>query len=71
MAGPQKFWMVWNSNGKQPKKRYPTLVDASKDASELAVKQPGDKFYVLEALGYWKAAKGEGGAVGPAEMVTF
>lgn len=57
MAGPQKFWMVWNSRKENsiPTKRHGSLKSATDEAERLAAAHPGDKLYVLESMGLYTA----------------
>ena len=72
MAGPQKFWMVWNSSGRRPCKRHPTHESALAEALRLGGVSPGAKLDILEATGY--ASTGEalpGGEFGTVKIVDF
>lgn len=46
----RKFWMVWNKNGNPPRHPHPNEPAAIKEAERLAAQNPGQRFYVLEAL---------------------
>lgn len=46
----EAFWMVWNPAGGAPTHQHGSLELAQQEAERLARKQPGRKFYVLEAL---------------------
>lgn len=70
--GPQKFWMVFNSSGKSPTKRHPSLEKANEEAARIAEKRQGCKCYVLEAVGYaTTGAAKEGGVFDPVTKVSF
>ncbi len=43
------FHMVWTKNGRVPRFRHNTQVDADKEAERLALLNPGRKFIVLHA----------------------
>lgn len=45
-----KFWMVWNPQGRAPTHKHPSPDQALTEAERLARLNPGQKFYVLEAL---------------------
>jgi hypothetical protein len=45
-----KFWMVYNPKRQAPKRQHQTFGDASEEAARLAKLQPGDQFFILEAL---------------------
>lgn len=68
MAGPQKFWMVFNSSARGPKQRHNSEQKAREEADRLAAQHPGAKCYVLEAIGYATTGdKQKGGETGPVE----
>lgn len=46
---PAKFWMV-SGSGNQPRIRHYTKRDAEQEAARLATANPGNAFYVLEAV---------------------
>lgn len=50
----EKFWIVWNprwtSDGR-PTVRYEAHLAARVEAARRAVKNPGQKFYVMQAIG--------------------
>lgn len=46
----QKFWMVWNLEGRSPKVRHFTEESATGEAKRLSKENPGQKFYVVEAI---------------------
>lgn len=55
---PDKFYINWCPTYPQPpKKTYDTPEQAHKVAEEMAKKQPGDEFHVLECIGTYKAEK--------------
>lgn len=43
------FWMVWRENGGAPTHRHFSKEDAQNEASRLALKCPGEVFFVLKA----------------------
>lgn len=46
----QKFWMVWNYDGNQPRVKHETEASAIAEAERLARIVPGQRFVVLEAI---------------------
>ncbi len=53
-----KFYINWCPTYPQPpRKTYDTPEQAHKVAEEMAKKQPGDEFHVLECIGTYKAEK--------------
>ncbi len=46
----QRFWMVWNPGGNQPRQVHATQALATEEAERLARKQPGIEFIVLMAV---------------------
>lgn len=46
-----QFWMVWNPNRNQPVYRHDTEASAETEAERLARLNPGEQFFVLEAVG--------------------
>jgi hypothetical protein len=49
-----QFWMVFNPARKwkhPPRKQYPKLAEAMRDARALSEQFPGQRFYVLQAIG--------------------
>jgi hypothetical protein len=50
-SAQQAFWLVWNENGRVPMYRHDTLESAQTEAERLARANPGETFYVLEAVG--------------------
>lgn len=57
------FWMVMRDGGADPKRRHPTKEAADQEAERLAVQHPEIIFYVLEAVGAFRAPKPEAKAV--------
>lgn len=47
----QKFWIVWNPEGKNPIVRHAYLHEAKKEAERLAVIHLSTDFYVLRVVG--------------------
>lgn len=47
-----KFWFVWNENGKAPTYKHDTLDSAKKEAERLALLHHTQKFIVLESVEY-------------------
>lgn len=46
----EQFWMVWSPQGRAPTKVHQTLGSATNEAERLARNNPGNQFYVLQAL---------------------
>lgn len=46
-----QFWMVWNPNRNPPMFMHATEVAAEAEAERLAKLNPGERFFVLEAIG--------------------
>jgi hypothetical protein len=44
------FWLVWNESGYPPRYRHDTEDGAVREAERLARTNPGQSFYVLEAV---------------------
>lgn len=44
------FWVVWRFGGATPTVSHPSLAKATEEAERLAAKQPGDIFFVLQAV---------------------
>ena len=51
-AAEKPFWMVWNRDFGVQIYNCDTQQAAQAEAERLAKKQPGDKFYVLQSIGY-------------------
>lgn len=47
-----QFWLVWNPQGRAPTYQHPSEELARKEADRLSLLNPGQKFYVMEAMGY-------------------
>lgn len=45
-----RFWLVWNESGYPPRYRHDTEESAVREAERLARVNPGQNFYVLEAV---------------------
>lgn len=45
-----KFWYVFNPEGRQPTYQHGTLMSAQTEATRLARLNPGQRFIVLEAI---------------------
>lgn len=50
------FFLVWNPNGGNPTYRHKTAEAAKEEAKRLCDANPGETFFVLEALGKVAAA---------------
>ncbi len=50
-----RFWMVWNSQGRQPTRRHFRRDASDREAERLASSNPGQSFFVLKAVGGVKA----------------
>jgi hypothetical protein len=46
----EKFWMLWNPKGASPTRQHKSIEAAIAEAERLARRDPGQEFYVLEAL---------------------
>ena len=46
-----RFWMVWNPNGHSPTAKHWSRAAADKEAARLSTQNPGQRFYVLKAVG--------------------
>lgn len=46
----ETFFLVWEPNRGYTQKRHDTKSKAIKEAERLAHKEPGEEFFVLEAL---------------------
>lgn len=44
------FWMVWSPEGRSPTHKHELQSLAAKEAERLARMNPGNTFYVLEAV---------------------
>ena len=51
MEKESTIFFVWNPNGGQWKKKHETCEAAQFEAERLAKEQPGQRFYVLAAIG--------------------
>lgn len=47
----EKFWMVWNPNGRAPTYRHDSKESATREAERLARANPEQTFIVLKAVG--------------------
>ena len=45
-----KFWLVWNPQGSNPRYQHNSRQDAETEAERLALQCPGHAFFVLEAI---------------------
>ena len=50
MMEQDQFWMVWNPLGYQPRMKHWNEDAAVREAKRLARENPGQQFYVLEAI---------------------
>lgn len=46
----EKFWMVWNENGNQPRYKHTFRPHAEEEAARLAREHKGQTFIVLESI---------------------
>jgi hypothetical protein len=53
----EQFWCVWCLEHSQPTVKHHSLDSAHREATRLALQYPGNRFYVVEALGYHERAK--------------
>ena len=47
----EKFWLVWNPDGRAPTHKHYSFVDAKAEAKRLARNNPDQDFHVMEAVG--------------------
>lgn len=47
----ERFWLVWNPNGRNPTYRHTTRESAQIEAERLAALNPRQSFFVLKAAG--------------------
>ena len=47
-----KFWLVWNPQGRNPNYRHTRKAAAEAESRRLATQNPGERFYVLSALSF-------------------
>lgn len=47
----ERFWMVWNPGGRAPSRRHASRNAADAEAKRLASANPGQRFFVLKAVG--------------------
>jgi hypothetical protein len=47
-----KFWLVWNPQGRNPSYRHARKASAEAESRRLATQYPGERFYVLSALSF-------------------
>lgn len=45
-----RFWMVWNEGNQNPRVKHSSSMLARSEAERLARSNPGQKFYVLDAI---------------------
>lgn len=43
------FWVIWNPSGRNPRYRHEAIEGANTEANRLALANPGEEFYVLQA----------------------
>ncbi|MEM1289765.1 MAG: hypothetical protein AAGH60_15560 [Pseudomonadota bacterium] len=55
MTEHHKFWMVYNPLGRMPRYEHSSRGDADAEAQRLARENPGQKFFVLKAMGGYHA----------------
>ena len=53
----EKFWMVWNVDGRVPTMKHASQQSARLEAERLAKRNPGQQFAVLEAIGVCETTK--------------
>ena len=46
----ERFWVVWNPQRGLPRMTHPNEALARKEAERLARLQPGEQFYILQAV---------------------
>lgn len=50
---PERFWLVWNPAGHAPTHEHTNPVLARNEATRLADLNPGQSFYVIEAIEHY------------------
>ena len=55
----ERFWLVWNPNGRSPTFRHHSRQSATTEAERLANQNPGLNFFILEAVAGRLAPIGE------------
>jgi hypothetical protein len=50
MSQQRQFWMIWNPEGNMPRFCHDTEAAAETEAERLARLNPGQSFYILEAV---------------------
>jgi hypothetical protein len=48
----ERFWLVWNPQGRNPNYRHARKAGAEAESKRLATQYPGTRFYVLSALSF-------------------
>lgn len=51
------FWLVWNLSRRAPTVTHESLASARREADRLAESTPGERFYVVKALGFSERMK--------------
>lgn len=52
-----RFWLVWNFNGGEPRQRHASFEDADREAQRMAQSHPGNTFVVLTAAKAYKSMR--------------
>ena len=55
----EEFWLVWNPEGGTPKQRHDSEESAKVEARRLSEQQPGQEFFVLQAVGVARPVRSE------------
>ena len=51
----ERFWFVWNPQGRSPTSPHVDRASADKEAQRLALENPDQAFIVLKAVGGFRA----------------
>lgn len=53
----QRFYMIWNPQGRHPTAKHPTIHTARDEAQRLATENPGQRFVILMAVEFMEAVR--------------
>jgi hypothetical protein len=54
IKGEEEMYIIWNPKGSNPIQSHPTEERAIREANRLALKHPGDVFYVCKIVKGYK-----------------